>query len=305
MAGRLPSLRGIETFVCVAELLNLRLASERLNVTVSAISYRIQALEDELGVKLFDRSQRRLRLTEEGRAFLDRLQPGLASLAEATTDTRKALARPVLRVAAPAIIHDLIIVPRLDSFLNDHPLTRIELLSGRRRAAGNDVAIVPLSPSSLRDGAEPLLDIVVTPVCSPDFLARHTIESPHDLLNLPLIDTIPSINVWKTWFRAAGIDVEQPSPALACDNHTMLYRAAAAGLGVALANPTLISNFLREGRLVRPLSFESPVLPSLGVVVSERGNMRLGRAFARWLRNELGAIVQNDSISSANFANES
>lgn len=304
MAGRLPSLRGIETFVCVAELLNLRLASERLNVTVSAISYRIQALEYELGVKLFDRSNRRLRLTDEGRAFRDRLQPGLASLAEATTDARKTLVRPVLRVAAPAIIHDLLIIPRLARFVRDHPLTRIELLSGRRRAAGNDVAIVALFPAALRDGAEPLLDLTVTPVCSPDFLDRHPIEHPRDLLRLPLIDTIPSINVWKTWFRAAGIDDDLPSPAFTFDNHSMLYHAAAAGLGLALGSPILINDFLKGGQLVRPLALEQSVPPSLGAVVSERGNVRLARAFTRWLRDELRTIVENDSTSSIIFASE-
>lgn len=292
MTSRLPSLRGIETFVCVAEMLNLRLASERLNVTVSAVSYRIQALEDELGVKLFDRSKRRLGLTDEGRDFRDRLQPGLAFLADATAEARKTLIRPVLRVAAPAIVHDFLIIPRLGRFLRDHPLTRVELLSGRRRSAGNDVAIVALSPAALREGAEPLLDVVVTPVCSPDFAARHGIEEAADLLRLPLIDSIPTIGVWSTWFRASGVADEAPSPAFAFENQSALYHGAAAGLGVALGSAPLIADMLEDGRLVRPLALEHPVSPSLGVLVSERGNVRLARAFSRWLRKELDAVVE-------------
>ncbi|MES2272302.1 MAG: LysR family transcriptional regulator [Pseudomonadota bacterium] len=305
VAGRLPSLRGIETFVCVAEMLNLRLASERLNVTVSAISYRIQALEDELGLKLFDRSNRRMRLTSEGRAFRDRLQPGLSSLAEATTDVRKTLERPILRVAAPAIVQDLLIIPRLANFLRDYPLTRVELLSGRRRSAGNDVAILPLSPTALREGAEPLLDVIVTPFCSPDFLSRHPISQPSHLLGLPLIDSIPSLGTWQTWFQAAGIEDEPSFSTFVFDNQSILFRAATEGLGVVLGSPPLVQDLVDEGRLVRPLAIECPVTPGLGVIVSERGNVRLAKAFTGWLHRELGSIVEENSTRDSISASES
>lgn len=292
MTDRLPSLRGVETFVCVAEVLNLRVASERLNVTVSAISHRIQALEEELGILLFDRSGGRMRLTTEGSDFLEQLRPGLAFLQEATSAVRKNAARPMLRISAPPVIHDQWLLSMLDGFQNANPGVRFELLSsGRRRAAGCDLSIVPMSPSAIRDGAEPLVSLTILPMCSPEFLAQHSIDNVESLLSLPLLEALPALGAWKTWFEAAGFNGDCPAPTVAVDNQILLYQAAIRGLGVALGAKSLVGEYLRSGQLVAPLDIVCDMPPALGIIVHEGANVRLARSFVGMLKRNLVSSI--------------
>lgn len=287
METRLPSLRGIETFLCVAEVLNFRLASERLNVTVSAISHRIHVLEQDLGIELFDRSRRRLGLTDDGAALLERLRPGVRMLQDATMMTRGKVVRPLLRVAAPPLLNGWIL-SRLGDFQERHPGVRIELLSsGRRRSASVDVSIVPLTAISQRDGAQPLVNIRISPVCSPAFLEQNPVATPADLLKLPLIDTVPSFRGWNQWFLAAGVDEDVPGPALALDNQALLYPAVIDGCGVAIGMRNLVAAYLADGFLVEPFPIACDFATPLGIVLNESGNIRLAGAFSAWLGEQM------------------
>lgn len=289
--SRLPSLRGIEAFVCVAEVLNLRVASERLNVTVSAVSHRIQGLEEELGVKLFERGNRRLKLTHEGQHYFERLSVGLQALRTAAGQARAEGGAAVLRIAAPAVFHQLWLVPRIGEFLANRPGVRVEMLSyGHRRSAGVDISVVPLTPGTQREGAVPLMEISIAPMCSPQFLNQHPITAPRDLLDLPLIDFAPSHDGWRNWFAGAGMD-DTPAPArVAVDQHMMLAEAAMNHLGVAIGDPRLFRPLIEQGLLVLP--FEEHVLqpPHLGLIVRNRGQERLAEAFAHWLQAEMAAM---------------
>lgn len=292
MATRLPSLRGIETFLCVAEVLNFRLASERLNVTVSAISHRIQALEQDLGFPLLDRSHRRLQLTDEGAALLERLRPGVRILQEATMLTRDKAMRPLVRVAAPPLINGWLL-SQLGSFRSHHPEVSLELLSsGRRRSASVDVSIVPLTAAAQREGAMPLVPIRITPICSPAFLAEHPMTAPADLLKLPLIDTIPNLRGWSAWFLAAGVEEEVPAPTLLLDNQALIYPAVMEGRGVAIGMRSLVTEYIARGTITEPFAIECEFGPSLGILLNEDGNIRPARAFASWLAARLGIATE-------------
>ncbi len=295
MAARLPSLRGIETFLCVAEVLSFRIASERLNVTVSAISHRIQVLEQDLGFVLFDRGHRRLRLTDEGAALLERLRPGVRILQEATMLTRDKAMRPLVRVGAPPLINGWLL-SQLGSFRSLHPDVSLELLSsGRRRSASVDVSIIPLTAAAQREGAIPLASISITPICSPAFLAEHPMTRPSDLLELPLIDTIPNLKGWSTWFLAAGVEEEVPLPALLLDNQALIYPAVMEGRGVAIGMRSLVTEYVARGTIIEPFPVECEVGPPLGVLLNEDGNVRPARAFASWLAGRFGAATEKIS----------
>lgn len=286
MTERLPSLRNIEAFVCVSEVLNLRVASERLNVTVSAISHRIQGLEAELGVRLFERKAQGLTLTSEGRAYRARILPGLQALREATRSARPSKQSRILRVAAPSIFYDQTLLPRLHEFLSDRPDVRVELLTlGRKRAAGTDVIIAPLTPRTIRDGAVKLFDLYLSPVCSPKFAATHSITAPEDLLGLPLLDAASGGGAWGDWFAAAGIAGDPPPPAILVDNQLLITACAVRGLGVALGARHMIQSLIDTGALVRPLNIECTLPPTIGITVAN--DEKLARAFADWLGEAL------------------
>lgn len=285
MVDRLPSLRGIEAFACVSEVLNLRVASERLNVTVSAVSHRIQGLEAELGVKLFERSPKGLRLTGEGVRFRQRLLPGLKALQDATSFAQPQAQRRLLRISAPPLMHDHWILPRLSRFLEEWPNTRVELLStGRRRSVGCDIVLAPMGPAFLREGAVTLCDFHVTPLCSPEFAQNFPIRAPHDLMALPLIDFTPSVNSWSQWFSEAGIKDDVPPAAISTDSQATLVQAMVQGLGVSLGPPALYSQLLEQAQVICPLELLVRIPPTLGLLA--RNQERLTLAFAEWLRSE-------------------
>lgn len=285
MADRLPSLRGIEAFACVSEVLNLRVASERLNITVSAISHRIQGLEAELGVKLFDRGPQGFSLTPEGKSFRARLLPGLQALQEATRSAAPFTQKRVLRVSAPPILHDYWLLPRLRDFMGGRAGTRVELLThGRKRSAGSDIAIAPLTSATVRDGATALFSYRAIPMCSPDFAARHILRQPADLLALPLIDVTPTLPSWSYWFAAAGIAGEVPSPAVTVDNQLLLATAMRSGLGIGLGSRALFSDMLGRGELVCPLDVDVAIPPIIGITT--RNAERDTIALADWIRSE-------------------
>lgn len=287
MTERLPSLRNIEAFVCVSEVLNLRVASERLNVTVSAISHRIQGLEAELGVRLFERKAQGLTLTPEGRAYRARILPGLQALREATRWARPSKQSRILRVAAPSIFYDQMLLPRLHEFLEDRPDVRVELLTlGRKRAAGTDVIIAPLTSKTIRDGAVKLFDLLLSPVCSPEFAARHSITSAEDLLTLPLLDAAHGGGAWADWFAAAGILGDPPAAAIQVDNQLLITACAVQGLGVALGARHMIKSLIQSGALVRPLDIECTLPPTIGITVANEE--KVTRVFAEWLLEVLG-----------------
>jgi LysR family glycine cleavage system transcriptional activator len=283
MADRLPSLRGIEAFACVSEVLNLRVASERLNITVSAISHRIQGLEAELGVKLFDRSPQGLKLTPEGKAFRARLLPGLQALQDATRAAAPAAQKRVLRISAPPILHDHWLLPRLHEFTAARPGSRVELLThGRKRALGSDISIAPLTSATMRDGAVPLFSYHATPMCSPDFASRHVIATPEQMLGLPLIDVVPTLPSWSYWFAAAGLAGEIATPAVLVDNQLLLATAMRSGLGVGLGSRALFADQVNRGELVCPFELEVPMPPLIGITA--RNEERETRALAEWIR---------------------
>lgn len=129
--GRLPSLRSIEAFANAADTLSFKTAAERINITVSAVSHRIGALESEIGLRLFDRSGRRLRLTPAGAAYRDRLLPLIREMMSATEEIQAEVDSPLLRIASFHLFNALWLAPRIGEFLAAVPWARVELATLR------------------------------------------------------------------------------------------------------------------------------------------------------------------------------
>jgi DNA-binding transcriptional LysR family regulator len=115
--------------VQAADLGSFTLAAKRLKLSPSALSRRISQLEDTVGVRLFHRTTRAVRLSEEGRAFFERAREALRELNEAQDATARLRDRPagLLRVEAPTIVGRYVLVPALPRFLARYPEVQVEL----------------------------------------------------------------------------------------------------------------------------------------------------------------------------------
>src|SRR5579859_2498779 len=186
--GRL--LTGIGVLGAVVEGGNFVRAGEALGLTPSGVSRAVARLEARLGVRLFDRSPRAVRLTEEGRRFHAQVAPLLAGLEEAASDASATAGkvRGRLRVNADPWFSRLVLAPRLPDFLRRYPDLMLELTvrdtPGDLVAEGMDVAVRfgDIGPPGLI--ARKVLETRIIAVASPSYLKRRgTPRRPEDLLD--------------------------------------------------------------------------------------------------------------------------
>lgn len=300
--NRLPSrplsLQPLRAFDAVARRLNFRAAAEDLHLTQPAVSRQIRGLEDELGMPLFVRGTRHVELTGAGQALLQVVGPWLAQLDAQVRQLRVTRHRQPVALTTFASFASLWLLPRLQSFQQQHPQIDIRISASDTLADLDDpeidLALRYCHTDAAPPGAEHLFDEVVTPVASPALVARERLRSPADLARCTLLeedDDRPSAR-WLRWPHF--LDTHAP-PGL--EPRGWLYtnftyqqvQAALAGQGVALARLPLVRESLERGELVEPFGVElrvaSPFRYWLVRWPARRERPALA-AFERWLVDE-------------------
>lgn len=250
-------LDGIATFVAVAEAGSISEAARRLRLSKSVISERLAELERGLGTALLHRTTRRLSLTEDGAAFLERAARIARDVEEAAADLaeRRGTLSGALRIAAPVTFGRMHLGPALYPFLEEHP--RIELtleLDDRRVDAAADGydAVVRHGPlGDTRLTAWRLAPSRRVLVAAPGYLARHgtpasTAELEH---HRGIFYTNRGAADWRFPGPAGGAAVVRGRAALRVNNGDVMRDAAVAGLGIALLPTFIVGAAVRAGTL--------------------------------------------------------
>jgi LysR family cyn operon transcriptional activator len=238
------NLRFLQTFVAIADNGGFARAASRLNLTQSAASRQVHALEDELGVRLFDRIGRSIKLTSEGEDLLARSRR-LLSDAEALGERARALKSGqtgVLRVGAAPQIMENLLASFLQIYRRRHPGIEIQLvedqgarLPARLEAGDMHVAILP--DSDERFSRRPLYPMFMIAVMRKDHrLGRRVVLNVADLADEPLLRLGPGF-ASHGWFDAA-CRIERMRPRVLLESITphVLIAFAKTGLGIALIN---------------------------------------------------------------------
>ena len=264
MSRRLPPLTALRAFEAAARHLSFTRAANELFVTQAAISHQIKALESFLGVKLFHRQSRTLRLTSQGQEYLPAVNKAFDAIADATRRLLAHEARGTLTVSVLPSFAARWLVTRLGRFHERHPDISLrvapsaELVDFSRDEV--DVGI------RFGNGRYPglyacrLLTEDLFPVCSPALLrdADPPLRKPRDLEHFTLLHD-DSYGDWRTWLLAAGVNNVDPARGTIFHDASMLLQAAVAGQGVAIARGVLAADYLKEGRLVRPFELSLPL----------------------------------------------
>jgi DNA-binding transcriptional LysR family regulator len=259
--GRL--LPGIGVLAQVVETGNFARAGEAMGLTPSGVSRAVARLEARLGVRLFDRTPRAVRLTEEGRRFHAQVAPLLAGLEDAATDA-SATAGAVrwrLRVNADPWFARLVLAPRLPAFLARYPDLSLEIIvrdtPGDLVGEGMDIAVRfgEVGPPGLI--ARKLMETRIVAIAAPSYLAQHgTPRRPADLLQHEcLMYRDPVSGKPFDWeFRRKGEVVEVPVRGRLVFNDLATKLAACmAGQGIALSVAFGLEPFLSSKALVQIL----------------------------------------------------
>ncbi|WP_174076524.1 LysR family transcriptional regulator [Rhizobium rhizogenes] len=249
----LPSLSLLSAFEAAARTGSVTVAARELDLTQSAVSRQIKALEGQLGVELFVRERQTIRLTLAGDSYACEIREALRRISSASLDLRANPNGGTLNVAILPTFGTRWLAPRLGDFLATNPGITINLVTRLSpfdfRLDSIDAAIHFGHPHW--PGAELafLMSERTMPACSPDFLARHRLVEPADFLQVPLLHLTTRPDAWEKWLAANGAPASGVRGML-FDQFATAAQAAISGLGVALLPTFLIQEELKRGELV-------------------------------------------------------
>jgi LysR family transcriptional regulator, glycine cleavage system transcriptional activator len=298
MAFRLPPLSSLRVFEAAARHNSFRKAAEELNLTASAVSHGVQTLESWLGVELFHRETRGLRLTSAGEVYAPLVNQALTVLAKATEQLPGRKATGTLSVSAAPTFAHRILLPRLERFALQFPDIRVRIDTSQRLVDLTlddfDVAIRFAPMKKPASNWTLLATETLVPVCSPRFK-----EQLGELVDVGLLLRVPLIHVtvtadWAHWFRLSGLEVP-PSldDGLRVDTMQMAADAAIRGLGVTLGRRPLLDDDI-DGGLLIPL-FDQSIPSGMGywLVTSQTDFQKPEvKLFKRWMLSEFGAETE-------------
>jgi LysR family glycine cleavage system transcriptional activator len=247
-------LRSVEAFAVVARTLNLAQASATLNITIPAVSRRIQVLERYLDLSLFHRLPKGLALTAAGEKYIAELGPAWDTVRAATMAAKAPDRRGAFKVSVMPTFAVNWLLPKL---------ARARGIAGLEVELETSPDIVDLTSRpdldcAVRLGRGPwpwtigckIIPVEAYPVASAGFVAANRLRRPADLARNRLIGSNHQPDFWPEWFRLSGVDEGQASYK-SFDNLQLVYEAAAAGLGIAIGLDPLVQPYLANGRLVR------------------------------------------------------
>jgi DNA-binding transcriptional LysR family regulator len=294
----LPTLDFLKGFEAAARHLSFTKAASELFVTQSAVSRQIHALEEQLGVGLFQRRPKDLVLTEAGETLYRATSEVLQHLRDAI-DQLDATARPeALTVTCTVSFASLWLIPRLAAFRQERPGADVRIAAdnslldlARQRM---DVGIRFCPPKLAPDHATKLFGEEIFPVCAPALLRdrQRPLKKPEDLAHHVLLhlDEPGGLQPWANWAAwlepLPGLTMESAG-ALRFNHYDQMIQAAVDGQGIALGRSPLIRRFIKQGKLVAPFSRKT-VSPRAYYVFTSRDAAERPEVndFVSWLLRE-------------------
>jgi DNA-binding transcriptional LysR family regulator len=249
----------LKLFVRIASTLNISMAGSELGLSPAVASSYINKLEGELGVRLIQRTTRKISLTNEGETFLPHAEEVIAAIdtARAAVGSGSLTPHGTLRVTAPASFGRMHIIPALEGFMLQYPKLKVDLRLSDRIfnliEGGFDVAIrdAALSDSTLR--AKKIANDKRVVVASPKYIESFGVpETPECLLNHVCVN----LSGMETWHFAAkkGSRAIKTNSGLTMDNGEAVRDACVAGLGLAISSTWCSYEKLKSGELVEILT---------------------------------------------------
>ncbi len=286
----LPSTALLCAFEAAARMSSFTRAAEELNLTQSAVSRQIKALEEQVGVALFVRERQTVGLTLAGENYARDVREALQIIGNASMTLRTNPDGGTLNLAILPTFGTRWLAPRLPDFLQGNPGVTVNLTT---RLRPFDFASEPMD-AAIHFGqlnwpdtdATFLHDETVVPTCSPDFLEQYDIRSPVDLLKAPILHLATRPRAWERWLQAQGIDNEK-IPGMVFDQFATVAQAVVHGIGVALLPHFLIENELNDGTLVPALNLPVRSVGAYHLVwPKSRSNYPPLKSFRVWIEEQ-------------------
>ncbi|WP_312436190.1 LysR family transcriptional regulator [Achromobacter sp.] len=290
-------LGSIEMFCLAAELSSFTAAANAAGVTPAAVSRSVSRLEARLGIRLFVRSTRHIRLSDEGRAYFEQVRPAIAQLVDAERQVGGQGAAGRLRISLPTPYAHYRVLPLLPAFRDKYPNVDVHVHISNRNVDfaddGYDLSVRGRAPDDSALIARKLEDAELVVVGTPDYLRRR--GTPQALEDLAAHDCIqfdrPSSGRRIPWtFQVDGEAVDLVTDGAYGTGEDVLggVTLARAGAGLFQTYRFVVEDDLREGRLTEVLAqYGGSTRPFVLLYPHARHVSRRVRAFVDFLVDKL------------------
>lgn len=264
------SLRGLRTFCVAAKHESFSAAGDELFITPSAVSHQIKSLEEELGLRLFDRAAREIRLTGTGRALYAEIGPHVEQIDAIVATFHTDAPRSLVRMSVQPFFASEFFVPRLSEFTARNPEIDIRV-AGSDESSESHPADADLSIRLFRSppqGVESrlLFPLRLLPAGSQALEKSLRVKDKRIVSDFPLIIHESYPKAWKQWAKTSGIGLPKDSKVTRLDSMIAVVRAAEQGIGAALVPVPLAEQWFRQGTIVRLFDQELIADPSYYLV---------------------------------------
>jgi LysR family glycine cleavage system transcriptional activator len=263
MLRRLPPLNALRAFEAAGRHVSFTKAAEELFVTPGAISRQIKLLEEVLGMELFERTNRDLRISDETREYVVALGEAFHRINQATNRLLVAHRARSLRILCPMTFTLRWLMPRLPLFHQIYPTREIQLTTtllptpASLLNLGDVDVVIQMGKGDWPDlVVHRLADSALIPVCSPAYLAAMgNVLTVEKLSEATLLRSMARPDDWRDWLDAAGGHDIDDQRGLQFESSSLAYQAAIEGIGIAIGQMALVAKDLEAGRLVSPFDF--------------------------------------------------
>ncbi|SQI44149.1 Gcv operon activator [Leminorella richardii] len=285
----------LHTFEATARHGSFALAADELALTPSAVSHRINGLEEELGFKLFRRFHRRIELTSEGQRVYWSLKSSLESLNQEILEIKSRELSGCLTVYSRPSIAQCWLVPKLAQFSQQHPAISLNVLTGNEnvnfQGYGIDLAIYFDDKTPERLVCRHLMDESIVPVCSPEYAERFNLAgNPVGLQRCTLLHDRQAwsydsdTHEWNSWARHFSIPIDPHQHSIGFDRSDLAIIAAISHVGVAMGRKKLVEKRIAKGELIAPFpDMELLCAQRYYVATLPERQSPKGEAFIQWL----------------------
>jgi len=254
MRRKIPSTAALISFEAAARHESFTKAAQELSLTQGAICRQIASLEEFLGVELFRRSRRGVKLTEAGLSYSRRVATQLDAVERDTLSVMGQQGTNVIELAVVPTFGTQWLLPRLKDFQQKHPEVTVNLTNRTRpflfADTEFDAAIYFGDADWSGTESHRLMGENPMPVCSPHLMGRKASLTLAEIAELPLLQQTTRPYAWRQWFNSQNLNVPRDMTGPRYELFSMLAQAAMHDMGIALIPPFLIQRELAEKRLV-------------------------------------------------------
>ena len=291
MRRKIPSTTALISFEAAARHESFTKAAQELSLTQGAVCRQIASLEEFLGLELFRRSRRGVKLTEAGLSYSRRVATQLDAVERDTLSVMGQQGANVIELAVVPTFGTQWLLPRLKDFQQQHPEVTVNLTNRTRpflfADTPFDAAIYFGDADWSGTQSHWLMGENPMPVCSPAMLGKQQELSAEAIAELPLPQQTTRPYAWRQWFNSQQLNIPRDMTGPRYELFSMLAQAAMHDMGIALIPPFLIQRELAEKRLViaNPQALSS--IKAYYLMIPERKVESASlRAFRDWLVNQ-------------------